>query len=125
MSNASESPVVLTHSWGQLDVEGVGDFGDAKLWPGGGREWDWTETNTHHVPGIQPAVVEELLGHAPQVVVLSRGRELRLQTTPETLAVLEERGVTVVWEETSAAIDEYNRLARDGIRVAALLHSTC
>jgi hypothetical protein len=125
VSNAPESPVVLSHSRGQLEVEGVGDLGDSKLWPGGGREWDWTETKTHHVPGIQPAVVEELLEHSPQVVVLSKGRELRLQTAPETLAVLEEHGVTVVWEETSVAIDEYNRLAREGIRVAALLHSTC
>ena len=125
MPDGSDSPAVLTHSWGQLEVDGVGDFGDAKLWPGGGREWDWAETNTHHVPGIQPAEVRELLEHSPEVVVLSRGRELRLQTTSETLDLLKEHGVRVVWDETSVAIDEYNRLAREGVRVAALLHSTC
>jgi hypothetical protein len=57
---------------------------------------DWTETSTHHVPGIQPTEVRELLEHSPEVVVLSRGRGLRLQTTPETLDLLETRGVRVV-----------------------------
>jgi hypothetical protein len=103
----------------------VDDLGDAKLWPGGGREWDWAETGTHHNPGIQPADVLEVLEHAPEVVVLSRGRELRLETTPATLALLGEHNIRIVWDETSAAIDEYNRLASQGVLVAALLHSTC
>ena len=51
------------------------------------REWDWNETGTQHDPGIQPADVDELLAHDPEVIVLSRGRELRLQTQPQTLAV--------------------------------------
>jgi hypothetical protein len=120
-----QSPRVRTHSWGHLEIDGLGECGDAKLWPGGGREWDWTETGTHHRPGIQPADVQELLDHGPQVVVLSRGRELRLEVDHATLALLEARAVTVIREETSVAIEEYNRLAGEGVRVAALLHSTC
>ena len=114
-----------THSWGHLDIDDVGECGDAKLWPGGGREWDWTETGTHHRPGIQPADVQELLEHDPQIVVLSRGRELRLETDRTTLALLEARDVTVIREETSVAIEAYNRLVDEGVRVAVLLHSTC
>ena len=33
--------------------------------------------------------------------------------------------VAIVREETSAAIAEYNELARSGRRAAALIHSTC
>jgi hypothetical protein len=73
------SPRVLKHTWGELDIEGSGKHGDAKLWPGGARERDWTETVTHHHPGIQPSDLEELLTHDPEVVVLSRGRELKLE----------------------------------------------
>ena len=62
---------------------------------------------------------------SPDVVVLSRGRQRRLQTCAETLALLETRHVEVVREETGAAIDEYNRLATAGRRVAALFHTTC
>jgi hypothetical protein len=75
----ARSPRVLANRWGHLDVEGIGELTDAKLWPGGGRAWDWTETGTHHHPGIQPADVNELLDRDPEVIVLSRGRELRLE----------------------------------------------
>jgi hypothetical protein len=57
---------------------------DFKLYPGGGREWDWNETGTRHVPGIQPADVEELFAHGATVVVLSRGMDLRLHVDPAT-----------------------------------------
>jgi hypothetical protein len=68
--------------------------------------------------------MEELLTHDPDVVVLSRGRERKLQTCPETLSKLSEHGVEVIRDETSIAIDHYNRLAAEGRRVAALIHST-
>jgi hypothetical protein len=122
---ADASPQVQADGWGFLKVEDLGRLRDAKLWPGGGRGWDWNETGTHHRPGIQPADVAELLDHGADVVVLSRGRELRLETTPETLALLTSRQVEVVHIETGAAIGEYNRLAAAGRRVGALLHSTC
>jgi hypothetical protein len=98
---------------------------DAKLWPGGGRAWDWRETGTRHEPGVQPVDLDDLLARHPSVVVLSQGRERRLGVCPETLALLARAGVEVVRAETGAAIDRYNALALDGARVAALLHSTC
>jgi hypothetical protein len=58
-------------------------------------------------------------------MVLSRGRQLRLETCDETIALLKERGIRVVREETGSAIAEYNRLVEAGERVAALFHTTC
>jgi hypothetical protein len=55
------SPRITHISWGRMEVAGLGIGRDYKLYPGGGREWDWTETGLHHVPGIQPADVQELL----------------------------------------------------------------
>ena len=111
--------------WGFVEVEGLGRMRDAKLWPGGGRAWDWNETGTHHQPGIQPADVSELLDHRPDVLILSRGRQLRLETAPDTFALLEPGHVEVIQAETGEAIARYNRLAADGAAVAALLHTTC
>lgn len=118
---------LLVHraGWGHVEVDNLGRMRDAKLWPGGGREWDWRETGTRHRPGIQPADVIELLDHQPDVIVLSQGRQRRLETRVETLALLDEHRVEVVCYETGAAIDCYNRLAAEGRRVAALLHTTC
>jgi hypothetical protein len=119
-----QSPRITHISWGRMDVEGLGTGRDFKLYPGGGREWDWTETGTHHVPGIQPADVQELLDHGSQVVILTRGMQLALQTCPETLQMLRARGVTYYVEETQAAVELYNRLAQTEA-VGGLFHSTC
>jgi hypothetical protein len=112
-------------SWGRMEVAGLGQGKDFKLWPGGGRGWDWNETGTRHSPGIQPADVQELLEHGSEVVVLSRGMELRLGTAEETLQVLKDADVQVHVEETTAAVELYNRLAGEGEAVGGLFHSTC
>ena len=119
-----QSPRISHISWGHMNVEGIGRGRDFKLYPGGGRAWDWRETGTHHVPGIQPADVKELLERGSRVVVLTRGMKLALQTCPETLQLLRERGVACHVEETKAAVEIYNRL-RSTEAVGGLFHSTC
>ena len=74
------APKILTLGWGVMEVEDLGRGKDFKLWPGGGRPWDWSETGTHHRPGIQKTDVEELLAHGARHVVLSRGQLCQLQT---------------------------------------------
>lgn len=118
------SPLILEVSWGKLDVEGLGEFKDAKLHPGGGRAWDWAETGTRHQPGIQPEDVEEVLAAGATVVVLSQGMDQKLGIDPRTLALLEERSITVHVAETRAAVALYNDLTRS-TAVAGLFHSTC
>jgi hypothetical protein len=108
-----------------MEVGGLGEAKDFKLWPGGGRPWDWNETGTRHEPGIQPADVEELLEHGSRVVVLSRGQELQLQTSRDTLNVLKAAGIESHVEETRAAVKLYNELAEQGVQVGGLFHSTC
>lgn len=107
-----------------MKIEGLGTGKDFKLYPGGGRIWDWGETGTRHAPGIQPADVAELLDHGAQVVVLSRGMNLALRVCPETLDLLQDRGVIAHVEETRAAVELYNRLAETR-PVGGLFHSTC
>jgi hypothetical protein len=107
-----------------MDIQGLGRGKDFKLYPGGGRPWDWNETGTRHVPGIQPADVLELLERGSRIIVLTRGMQLVLRTCPETLALLRERGIPVHLEETRAAVALYNQLAAD-TPVGGLFHSTC
>ena len=118
------SPRINHLSWGRMEVEGLGAGRDFKLYPGGGRAWDWRETGTHHVPGIQPADIQELLDHGSRVVILSRGMQLALQTCPETLQLLRELGITYHIEETTVAVQHYNELAQTQ-PVGGLFHSTC
>ena len=124
MNKELRSPLVTHISWGRMEVEGLGEGKDFKLYPGGGREWDWTETGTQHFPGIQPADVEELLEKGVTMVVLSRGMQLMLHACPESVDLLERRGVTVHVKETKEAVELYNKLA-EREAVGGLFHSTC
>ncbi|MER7506648.1 MTH938/NDUFAF3 family protein [Nonomuraea pusilla] len=115
----------ITHiSWGRTVVEGLGEGKDFKLYPGGGRGWNWNETGTRHTPGIQPADIQELLDNGCEAIVLSRGMRSLLQTCPETLNLLMEAGVEIYMEETMAAVQRYNAMVGI-IPIGALIHSTC
>jgi hypothetical protein len=118
------TPRILAISWGRMEVEGLDAGKDFKLYPGGGRAWDWAETGTRHSPGIQPADVEELVTHGATTVVLSRGMDKQLQVHPATHHYLEERSITVHVAETREAVSIYNDLAEGGL-VGGLFHSTC
>ena len=124
MDDKSQSPRISHLSWGRLEVEGQGAFKDAKLFPGGAREWDWRETGTRHVPGIQAADLRELLEHGVEVVVLSKGMLERLQVCPETLELLKRKGIPAHVLPTEDAVRLYNELAAEQ-KVGGLFHSTC
>jgi hypothetical protein len=118
------APRIVQVSWGHMEVEGLGASKDFKLYPGGGREWDWAETGTRHSPGIQPADVKELMARGATTVVLSLGMNKQLHVHPDTCRYLEERSITVHVAETREAVKIYNDLA-GGTPVAGLFHSTC
>jgi hypothetical protein len=111
-------------TWGRIELETGQSFKDAKLYPGGAREWDWREAGTQHQPGIQPGDVRELIDRGATVVVLSRGMNERLQVSAETLSALEKNGVRVEVLQSERAVARYNELAETE-PVGALIHSTC
>ena len=124
MSESERSPLITSFSWGSVEIAGGRRFKDVKLFPGGAREWDWSETGTDHVPGILPADVEELLAHNTEVVVLSTGINERLCVCSETLEMLKRRGIDFHVVQTERAVQLYNKL-RESAAVAGLFHSTC
>lgn len=121
----NKSPCIDHISWGRIEVSGVGAGKDFKLWPGGGREWDWRETGTRHEPGIKPEDVMELLDNGSKTIVLSQGMLLKLCTCEDTLELLANRHIPVHVAETKAAAKIYNDLASKGEAVGGLFHSTC
>ena len=120
--------IITNFSWGSMEVSIDGQtriFKDCKLWPGGGHEWNWGETDTHHSPGIQPADIDEVLAQDVEVVVLGCGVFGRLGVTAETEALLREHGISYHIKKTKHAVALFNKLAQDGKRVGGLFHSTC
>jgi hypothetical protein len=121
----SRSPAIVAIEWGEVQVEGLGVCKDVKLWPGGGRAWDWNETGTRHRPGIQLADCDELVEHGATTVILGTGMHDALGVAPGTVAALESRGVVVVTAPTPEAVARYREIAAAGDPVGALLHTTC
>jgi hypothetical protein len=124
LAATERSPRIVRLAWGSIEVEGFGRFRDAKIYPGGAKEWDWRETGTRHVPGIQPADVEELLVHEPTSIILSQGMLKRLKVCPETLELLEQRGVRSHVLATAEAVALFNE-RRAHERITGLFHTTC
>jgi hypothetical protein len=125
METSGRSPRIKHVSWGRLEVEGKPEpYKDAKLFPGGSREWNWRETRTSHKPGIQITDVRELLDHGAKVVVLSRGMAECLHVPRETLDFLKQRQITVHVLPTNEAAALYNKLAENE-PVGGLFHTTC
>jgi hypothetical protein len=125
VKNEHRSPRIKHVSWGRLEVEGrAGFYKDAKLFPGGSREWNWRETGTNHMPGIQQTDVQELLDHGAKIVVLSRGMKECLEVPHETLDFLKERQIPAHVLPTVDAAKIYNQLAEKEA-VGGLFHTTC
>jgi hypothetical protein len=118
------SPRITDLRWGHIRVEGGKSYRDAKLYPGGSREWNWDETGTNHVPGIQSFDVQELLDHGSRIIILSKGMSERLQVRPETLQQLKNQGLQYHILQTENAVALYNEV-RKHQPVGGLFHSTC
>ena len=121
------APYVNNIVWGEVtvtEVDGaIKKYKDAKLSPTGSQEWNWKSTGTQHVPGIQVADLKDIID--ADVIILSRGMDLILQTKPETEAYLKSLNKEYYILETREAVKKYNELIDAGKKVAALIHSTC
>ncbi|KAH6896520.1 NADH dehydrogenase 1 alpha subcomplex assembly factor 3 [Thelonectria olida] len=122
--SSEQSPKIASIAWGHMEIAGLEPGKDFKLYPGGGRSWDWGETGMRHNPGIRVVDVEELLQKGATTIVLSQGMDLKLQIDPATLSYLEGKGVAVHVAETRKAVEIYNSLAGTAA-VGGLFHSTC
>lgn len=107
-----------------MEVEGLGTGKDFKLYPGGGRPWDWRETGMEHDPGIGPIEIIELLNNGAREIVVGCGMEGRLKVSPATLELLEEKNIPLHVKKTPEAVELYNELA-ESKPVGGLFHSTC
>src|SRR5690349_10466076 len=123
-TDLNRSPRILEVSWGRMRIEGLGVGKDFKLFPGGGRLWDWSLSGTQHEPGILRRDVDDLINHGATVVVLAQGMELLLQVPQSTIEYLEERSIQVHVAPTREAVEIYNGLIETTM-VGGLFHSTC
>ena len=121
--------MVVAHDGKKVEL-GKSGRADLIAFPGGFRSWDWNDRNicpcADHRPGISKKAVDYLVDQGCEIVVLSKGFQDVLQTSPDVIDHLKkERKVQVVHENSATCAETYNKLAKSGKKVGLLLHSTC
>jgi hypothetical protein len=121
----SKSLRIVSSRWGRLEVEKLGAGRDFKLWPGGGRSWDWTEFGTGHRKGVQPGELDELIENGCRFIILTTGRMRRLKISEKTVQRARKEKVRLIIVSTGKGVKLYNELVEQGAAVGGLFHSTC
>jgi hypothetical protein len=133
----NEQPKIISDSWGKITVGLNGQsqtFKDAVLLPGKAIAWDWNwnvnEGIMHHKPGIREIDLDHFIlsqDPKPDVVILSRGRGLNPDNSlPGELNVDSRLEAYLKILKTAESIKKYEEICKNsGVRVAALIHTTC
>lgn len=128
-------PSIEENGWGEIFVKTDGKkvkFRDVVLLPEKAVSWDWKwsdDEGMEHSPGVREKDLDHYIlsyDPLPQTVILSTGRSGALQVDPTRREYLLNHGIKEVYIlETEEAIKKYAELCTKGIRVAALIHTTC
>jgi len=121
------APHIDDIKWGEIIVSFDNKkhvYHDAKLWTTKSKEWNWRETGTHHVPGIQIADLKEFIDEV-DIVILTRGMDLVLQVPQATVDYVKAKGKQCHVGETKEMVTLYNALITEGKKVGGVFHSTC
>jgi len=123
-----ESGPIESFEWGRFvingevhseDGEGVGK--DICIIDGEVTPWD-----ARHGHRLNPNMVDCVFGAGIDILVIGIGVYGRIKVRDKTLKKVKAEGVNeVVIEKTPEACQIYNRLFREGKRVALLAHGTC
>lgn len=128
-------PSIEENGWGEIFVKTEGKkikFRDVVLLPEKAISWDWKwgdDEGMEHNPGVREKDLDHyILSYTPvpHAVILSTGRSGALQVDPRMREYLLNHSIKEVYIlETEEAIKKYAELCTKGIRVAALIHTTC
>lgn len=69
--------------------------------------------------------LDDIVRFGPDVVVIGKGDPGRMQVDPRLRAFLVEAGIALLEEPTPRAVETFNRLLREGKKVAGAFHLTC
>lgn len=114
--------------WGRYTIkgklhsaEGEGVGKDICLLEGSVQEWASRKGHT-----LQPHMAACVLNAGVEILVIGNGVYGKVKVSQATRRALKEGGIgELIIERTPEACGTYNRLAREGKRVALLAHGTC
>ena len=66
-----------------------------------------------------------LVSGKPEIILIANGWDGVLKVRPEIKKEIKDKGIELKVLLTNQAVEEYNRLTREGKKVNALIHTTC
>ncbi len=69
--------------------------------------------------------VEGLFKNKPEYIVIGTGASGLVKVSDEVNKKAEEKNITLIIEKTGIAVEEFNRLQKEGKDVCAIMHGTC
>ena len=68
---------------------------------------------------------QDLINANPSVLIIGTGAYGVVKPPQQIIKVIENKGIKVIVEKTGDACKTYNRILKQGKKVAALMHNTC
>jgi hypothetical protein len=112
--------VIEHYSFGSITIDGQTYTSDVIIYPGR-VDSSWWRREGHN---LQIADLTEIIKAKPQILVVGTGAYGAMKVSKDTVSYLESKGIEVRVELTDEAVEEFNKLQKDKIVIAAL-HLTC
>ncbi len=69
--------------------------------------------------------VEDLIKAKPEFIVIGTGASGLVKVNDEVKKIAEDKNIKLIKDKTPIAVEEFNRLEKEGKDVCAIMHGTC
>ena len=114
------TPLIDSYDFGFIIIDGKSYTADLIITSGHIQD-TWWRSEGHR---LSLDDLKEALAVNPEILIIGAGYNGRMKVSSEVITQLSDMGIRVVVENTSNAVESYNRL-KDSHRTVAALHLTC
>ena len=104
-----------------IQISGQTYNNDVKI-IGGHVKDNWWRQAGHR---LDPTDISDILDNRPDILVIGTGYAGRMQVPESTRKAVLNHGIRITAENTASAVRTFNRLHKEGHKVAGAFHLTC
>lgn len=113
--------MIEAYAFGHMIINGIRYTSDIKI-ARGQVVPNWWRQSGHHV-GMED--IQDILDAKPEILVLGKGEPGLMKPKNSLRDVLSKQNIALIEENTTAAVQTFNRLLQEGKNVAAGFHLSC
>ena len=113
--------MIESYQFGSITIDGRRYANDVKI-IGGVVVQDWWRSKGHL---LQVEDITDILVARPEVLVVGKGAAGVMRLARDIEETLQNYSIRLIAENTGKAVEEFNLLHREGVKVAGAFHLTC